>query len=221
MDFINSPAEGHEMFFNKIKSGGIPEWNHFRQNELANVDLEFEAIDFNRLGDNLDLSGIDLSHTNLNNAEIPKGLILREANLQGSEFGWSILAFADFSGSNLRRANFHRSYVHRHCFNGADLREANFSWTTLAEAVPYQKPDGKMGYTLVATDLSNANIEGLWIFAAQILTELGYMKQGVFSVQEFYQYCEKAGVKTEGMHGEPCSDNIEWVGVFKTFRPRY
>ena len=95
--------------------------------------LKSNVARFNELRQNnqerLDLSGVDLSRTNLKGADLRRidftGATFQEANLSEAQFGGDILRDADFRGADLTEANFHHAMM-----QGADIRGADFSPNT-------------------------------------------------------------------------------------------
>jgi uncharacterized protein YjbI with pentapeptide repeats len=76
----------------------------------------------------VDLSGIDLSNTNLEHVK------LRLSCLPHANFSNSNLAKASFSNSNLQRANFRKTQLYRTSFVGADLYMSDFSNSNATKA---------------------------------------------------------------------------------------
>ncbi len=77
----------------------------------------------------MDLSGVDLSRTNLKGADLRYidfiGTTFQEANLSEVKFNGGILRDADFRGADLTETNFHHARM-----QGADIRGAKLSPNT-------------------------------------------------------------------------------------------
>lgn len=119
----------------EIVQQGVEEWNKWRE---ENPEIE------------PDLSDIDLSDMNLNNA-----------NLSDTDLRRSILRNTDFRGANLVRADLRAVNINKASFNLAKLREANFSEAYLRES-DLSEADLKRAYfirsDLVRVDLWESNL---------------------------------------------------------------
>ncbi len=95
--------------------------------------LKNDVARFNELRQNdqehLDLSGVDLSRTNLKGADLRRidftGATFQGTNLSEAQFNGDILRDADLRGTDLTDANFHHARM-----QGADIRGAEISPNT-------------------------------------------------------------------------------------------
>lgn len=205
----------------RLAKGGVEEWNRHRQGDLADQDLHLTFESFRSAELPEDLSGIDLSRAVIEGGVISSNIRLADANLRWSEFSSFSLGQAnDFSGADLRSADFAFAQLQKCSFANADLRGANFSFTLLARAVPSVDPEtDKIKDVLRGTNFGGAKIESLNLFGCKIQTELGYLPESVGSVDEFESMADKAGMNHDGISGMP-QFTVEWQGHFKTYRPR-
>ena len=72
-------------------------------------------------------------------------MILKDANLRGTDLGWADLSAADLNRTNLIRTNLSAANLTEANFSGANLSEANLSEANLSEAL------------LLGSDLNKAN----------------------------------------------------------------
>lgn len=210
-------APGAAFVIDFLNNGGIEAWNTHRRTVLGRSLLSFQNVDFQNAGAPQDLSGIDLSLSDLRDTNFQEDTKLVGASLMGCDFAGASFIKVDFSGADLREANFCGAQIHRCVFAGADLRDANFSIAFLAKEIPTgQLPTGGFKHELVGADLSDAQLEGLLVYGVKIVRQPGLTASQVTSPAEFFAYAQEAGMKVAGTVGRPrCEGN--WEGVFTKY----
>jgi len=137
----------------KILKQAVEVWNHWRQENSAEM---------------IDLRGADLHGATLRRANLSKANLsdtnLSGADLHGANLSRAILSNADLREADLREAELNvttlfkaalfRTNFSRAVLSGADLREAD-----LREAILYRA-------SLIGTNLSEANLTGAYLFGA-------------------------------------------------------
>lgn len=112
-----------------------------------------------------DLSGIDLSGTDLSQANLI-GADLRRSDLSGANLSEACLVEAnlrkaDLSGANLSGANLNEATLEEANLSGANLSGANLSETCL------------IGANLTGADLSGADLSGAHLDGANLVNTIG------------------------------------------------
>lgn len=213
--------EGRELE-SRLKSGGVAEWNAYRRTDLADVDLYFTFENFESSDIPHDLTGIDLSRCKIESGCcFVDGTNLTDANLRDSAFpGGFFIKAINFSGADLRNADFAGVQLDKCSFAKADLRGANFSFTQLARVGEVLDPETEEYVKRIrSADLSGAQIQGLNIMGCKIQTEIGYMPETATNVEEFARYAREAEMNLDGAVGDVCAE-VEWEGHFNTYRRR-
>ncbi len=207
------------LFVDILRRGGVTEWNNYRATSVAQLDLNLEHADLSAAGVPKDLSGIDLSRSNLAHALFPVGTTVAGGKLMGCDLRM-LAPEIDFSKADLRGADFASTQLHKCRFVGADLRDANFAFAVLSTAVPTgQLPDGRWKYELQCADFTHARIDRLLLLGATVSTDVEYHPRALESPEMFVRSARQAGMKIDGMTGEPCF-GPGWNGIFMRYSPR-
>lgn len=137
-----------------------------------------------------DLTGIDLSKRNLDDANFSDAILkntnledasLKNCNFQGAKFDYTNLRNADLTGSDFRKATIYFPLLSRAIFNGTDLSGVDLKGVNTSE-MKFREANlrGTKGFNQIyGTDYYKADLRGADLSTAQLLNRVNFGKAKV------------------------------------------
>jgi uncharacterized protein YjbI with pentapeptide repeats len=153
-----------------------------------------------------DLSGRDFSRQNLDDANFEDTILkntkferasLKNCNFQGAKLEYTVLSYADMTGSDFRKAIFQFPSIYQANFNGADLSGVNVNGSTSEIKFREAKLRGAKGFIQIyGSDYYKADLRGA-DFSTAIMFERTNFNKAIYD--QFTRWPKEFVAKDHGV----------------------